>query len=199
MSRLSSTKSWIALALVQAAPRLVSACPALVILIAGGGEDEAAVRKAADIVNAQLGRAVVRVLGDRADAPELLRAARVVVGTATVVLEAMASGRPVVAAGKYGFVGPVTPESFAKAHATFFGDHGASHGRSPAHLELAVLHLLQNEAMCRALGQWGRGVVADQFSLGRMTSQMEELYAEMQRRGQAWGVDDALAESSRRA
>jgi glycosyltransferase involved in cell wall biosynthesis len=196
MSRLSSTKSWVALALVHAAPRLAAACPALVILIAGGGEDEARVRKAADAVNAQLGRAVVRIVGERDDAPELLRTARVVVGTATVVLEAMASGRAVVAAGKFGFVGPVKPDSLTVARATFFGDHGASRGRSPEQLEHAVLVLLQDEALCRTLGQWGRGVVADEFSLARMTDQMEGLYVEMRRRGQAWGVEDAPAESS---
>jgi glycosyltransferase involved in cell wall biosynthesis len=185
VSRLSATKSWVALSLVKAAPRLVAMCPALVVLIVGGGEHEAKLRKAAARVNRGLARDVVRVLGPRDDVPELLRSARVVVGTATVVLEAMASGRPAVAAGKYGFVGTVTPATFAAARETFFGDHGPSRGRSRKQLEGAVMALLRDDEACRSLGKWGRETIAGRFGLAQMAIRMEEVYAEMSRSGGA--------------
>lgn len=170
---------------MRAAPRLVAMCPALVVLIVGGGEHEARLRKAAAQVNRRLARDVVRVLGPRGDVPELLRSARAVVGTATVVLEAMASGKPAVAAGKYGFVGTVTPASFAAARETFFGDHGPSRGRSRTQLEAAVAALLRDEEACRSLGRWGRDVIAGSFGLAQMAIRMEEIYADMFRSGGA--------------
>jgi glycosyltransferase involved in cell wall biosynthesis len=177
VSRFSPTKSPVALALVEAAERLVAAHPGLVILLVGAGEDEDTVRRAAERTNLRIGRAAVRTLGARTDVPDLMRLARVVVGTGTVALEAMASGRPVVAAGKSGFVGSVTPQSFEAARETFFGDHGRPARTGAAALAVAVTELLGDGRRCDALAAWGRQTVVERFTLERMTDHVESIYA----------------------
>lgn len=186
VSRFSPGKSQVALALVQAGAFLIEKFPHLVLLLAGSGSDERRIRAAAERNNKRCARPFIRFLGARSDVPELMRLASVVVGTGTVVLEAMACGRPAVAAGKCGFIGPVTAQSFADAREHHFGDHGARLATTPHVLAQAVLVLLQDPILRQQTAQWGRCTVAEQFSLQRMVDHVENVYAEMQCRGGAW-------------
>ena len=179
VSRLSSTKSPVGFALVGAASELARANADLLVLVAGSGEHEAKLRAAADRANAGANRTLVRVLGARTDIPDLMRLAAVVVGTGSVALEAMASGRPVVAAGKAGFIGLVTPETFPAAHAAWFGDHSAPMPLSSRGMTDALGPLLLDPADRRSLGTWGRRVIVKAFSTEKMTDHVEGIYAEL--------------------
>ena len=179
VSRLSSTKSPVGFALVGAASELARANADLLVLVAGSGEHEGKLRAAADRANAGANRTLVRVLGARTDIPDLMRLAAVVVGTGSVALEAMASGRPVVAAGKAGFIGLVTPETFPGAHAAWFGDHSAPMLLSSRVMTDALGPLLLDPADRRVLGTWGRRVIVEAFSTEKMTDHVEGIYAEL--------------------
>jgi len=169
----------VGIVLADAAPALIAAVPELILLMAGTGHYEQEVRAAAAKANARIGREAIRLLRPRSDIPELMRLAILVVGTGSVALEAMASGCPVVAAGKYGFVGPVTPASFALASASCFGDHDAPAPVTTKALGEAILPLLRDEDLRRDLGCWGRGKVVASYNLEKMVDQLEGIYAGM--------------------
>lgn len=181
-SRLSSTKSPVAMGLIGAALQIAESAPGLQVLVAGAGEDEARVRVAASRVNERAKRALVRVVGGRADVPDLMRLATVVVGTGNVALEAMATGCALVAAGKAGFFGLVTPESFPLARAAWFGDHEASAAVSTGAMAEALRPVLVNSSGRRTLGDWGRQVMRGEWSIEQMTDHVERVYASLPRR-----------------
>jgi glycosyltransferase involved in cell wall biosynthesis len=192
VSRFSPTKSPVAFALAQAAEQLLAVSPDLLMLLVGSGEDEAAVREAAERVDSRIGKAAVRVLGARTDTPDLMRLASVVVGTGTVALEAMASGRPVIAAGKGGLVGLLTPQSFAGARRTFFGDHGQAAPITSQSFARAIADLLKDTHLYAELADWGREVIAERFSLEKMTDHVQSIYADLLKGG-AMQVRKSLA------
>jgi glycosyltransferase involved in cell wall biosynthesis len=187
VSRLSPTKSPVAVALAQAAERLVALSPDLAVLLVGSGEDEAAVRDTAARANVRIGKAVVRALGARGDIPDLMRLATVVVGTGTVALEAMASGRPVIAAGKGGLVGLLTPQTFPGARKTLFGDHGGAAPLASPNFVRAIAKPLSDPRLCARLGNWGHKVIAEQFSLEGMTDHVQSVYTDVLNGGAAQG------------
>ncbi|OPZ86150.1 MAG: Spore coat protein SA [bacterium ADurb.Bin429] len=181
VSRLNATKGHVARVLAKAAPGIATSVPDVTVLIAGDGEDRPRVDAAAATANAAIGRQAVRLLGMRGDVPALMRLARAVVGTASVAMEALASGVPVVAAGKYGYVGPVTPDTFDAANAVCFGDHAAPQPLTPEALAEALPPLLDDDTR-RELGAWGRALMVEQYSVERMVDQVEAVYEEIR-----WG------------
>ena len=178
VSRFSHSKAPVALALLAGAETLARATPGVELVLVGQGPEEAQVAAAAEEVNQRLGRRAALALGGRGDVPELLRLATVVVATATVALEAMAAGKPVVAAGKAGYLGPVTPESLQQAEDTCFGDHDAPAPLNAEHLasELGSL-LAQPDEMAR-LGAFGRAAVEARHSAARLGEEIEGIYRE---------------------
>jgi glycosyltransferase involved in cell wall biosynthesis len=118
----------------------------------------------------------VRFLGERDDVPDLLAAADLLVLPSwaepfgRVLIEAMAMARPVVATHAGG-----VPEIV---------EHGASGllvpPRDPAALAGAVLALLDDPARARAMGRYGRAVVAARFTATQTAAAIDALYAELE-------------------
>jgi glycosyltransferase involved in cell wall biosynthesis len=179
VSRFSKTKGHVALALIEAAPALDTAIPNLVILIAGLGELEPQIRKAAHQANEQIGHNTVRMLGPRQDIPDLMRLASVVVGTATVAMEAMATGCAVTAAGKFGFVGTITPELFTSSYEACFGDHSAPNKLSAQLLHNSLVSLLNDNDYRKVLGTWGTKLIKERYNNELMAEDVEKVYSEM--------------------
>lgn len=179
VSRFSRGKGQVGIALADVALSLTALIPDLVILIAGSGKSQKRVRAAAVKANKLIGRETVQMLGPRTDIPDLMQLATLVVGTATVALEAMAVGIPVVAAGKFGFVGQVSPVTIDMADATCFGDHGALADVSTQTFGETILPLLDNADLRQELGRWGREKVVECYSLDKMVQQIEGIYVDM--------------------
>lgn len=118
----------------------------------------------------------VRFLGEREDVPDLLAAADLLVLPSwaepfgRVLIEAMAMARPVVATGAGG-----VPEIV---------EHGASGllvpPRDPGALAGAVLALLDDPGRARAMGRYGRAVVAARFTAAQTAAAVEALYADLE-------------------
>jgi glycosyltransferase involved in cell wall biosynthesis len=123
VSRFSRGKARVARELIAAMEGLDKEVPGAELVLVGQGPEEGGVARAAEAMNRRLGRRAVFAFGGRGDVARVLSAAHVVVGTATVALEGMASGRPVVAAGKAGYFGVVRPENVERAEESCFGDH----------------------------------------------------------------------------
>ena len=176
VSRFSHSKAPVALALVEALGDLEREVPGVELVLVGQGPREAAVAAAAEEANRRLGRRAAVYLGPRADVPRILRLAGVVVGTATVALEAMASGRPVVAAGKAGYCGPVTPESVEEAESCCFADHAAPAPTTPRLLSEDLAPLLVNGRRALDLGRFGREKAVAEYSDERLAEHVEWAY-----------------------
>jgi heptosyltransferase-1 len=179
VSRFSRGKAEVALGLVAMAQELERRAPGFQAIIAGVGPLAGEVAARADEANAALGRRAFIFAGGRADVPDLMSVADVAVGTATVALEAMACGKPVVAAGKAGFVGLVTPETFDAANATCFGDHAAAERITPDRLARDIIAMLADPARRRSLGAFGRRVALESFSLRRAAEHIEGVYRDV--------------------
>jgi glycosyltransferase involved in cell wall biosynthesis len=118
----------------------------------------------------------VRFLGERADVPDLLAAADLLVLPSwaepfgRVLIEAMAMARPVVATHAGG-----VPEIV---------EHGTSGllvpPRDPAALAGAVLALLDDPPRARAMGARGRAVVTARFTAAQTAAAIDALYAELE-------------------
>ncbi|MGE5552917.1 MAG: glycosyltransferase family 4 protein [Betaproteobacteria bacterium] len=122
------------------------------------------------------GREALRLLGFRRDLPQLLSLADVVVATGRAALEALAVGKPVVAAGRVGYLGLVTPDNWDRARATNFGDHGTL--PKPDHTELADLlyHVLAYRVTPDDLGLHLRQLVIEHYDIQRVTGELEAIY-----------------------
>lgn len=140
------------------------------LVIAGSGPEEARLRALAE----ELGMAaVVAFLGERGDIPEVMRALDVFVlpsiaeGISNTVLEAMASGLPVVATGVGGNLELVedgeTGFLFAPGDAERLAERLGFLGSSP---DLTV-----------RCGGKGRVAVEERFSLARMVAEYGNLYS----------------------
>jgi lipopolysaccharide heptosyltransferase II len=178
VSRFSHSKAPVALAAIEAMEALARDVPGVELVVVGQGPEERAVARAAERMNGRLGRKAVFALGGRSDIAHILSLADVVVGTASVALEAMASGRPVVAAGKGGHFGIVRPENLEEAEASCFADHVDVRQVTPECLRHDLVALLRDPGEARRLGGFGRATAEARYSVGRLSSDVETLYRE---------------------
>jgi glycosyltransferase involved in cell wall biosynthesis len=157
---------------LEAARRVHQALPASRFLIVGDGERRAALEALA----ADLGLGTsVRFLGWRRDLERVYADATVVAltsrneGSPVSLIEAMAAGRPIVAARVGGV--PDLVEDGVTGCLVPPDDPGA--------LAAALVTLLQNSERCRTLGQAARERVVPAFAAERLVADVDALYAEL--------------------
>ena len=160
--------------LFEAVPLVTRIHPTARFLLAGDGPIRPEIERR--IAGADLAESV-RLLGERDDVPDLLRAADLLVhpsdeeGFPNAILEAMAAGLPVVATRVGG-----TPELVVDGVTGILVPP-----RSPADLAAAVSRLLADPGLARRLGTAGRERAVREFPLGRMVERTEALYTEVLR------------------
>jgi glycosyltransferase involved in cell wall biosynthesis len=155
--------------LLEAWPQVLQTCPTAVLLLAGRGDREAALREQARHLGI---KARVRFLGLRRDVPVLLQMCEAFVqpslseGLSIAILEAMAAGRAVVTTRVGG-----NPELVVD------GETGVllEPADVPA-LAAAVGRMLAHPGDARRLGDNGRARVASRFTLEAMVRQYETVY-----------------------
>lgn len=159
--------------LIDAAAAAAERFPAMVFLLAG--RDAGTLEETVLKVRRRNLEKTVRFLGDRADIPDLIRAADLFVhpsreeGFSNAILEAMAGGLPVVAfdvggnreAVAHGSTGLLAPPGDAEALADAITELAADAGRR------------------RAMGEAGRRRAIGEFSLEKMVREVEQLYEEL--------------------
>jgi glycosyltransferase involved in cell wall biosynthesis len=139
------------------------------LVLVGGGDREPRLRE----LVGELGLTDrVTFLGTRGDVPQLMRAADLLSlpslheGFGLVLVEALASGTPVVASR----VGPV-PEIVLDGETGLLVEPS-----DPAGLAKALARLLQNRELRLRMGQRGRQDAVARFNLPRMVHSLEQLY-----------------------
>ncbi len=176
VSRFSHSKTPVTLALIEAMAALDKETPGLELILVGEGPESRAVARAAQQMNRRLGREAVFVPGGRTDIPRILSLGSVVTGTASVALEAMACGKPVVAAGKGGYLGIVRPENLGRAEESCFADHEQAEELSVARLKEDIAELLRDRQEAARLGAFGRQTAESRYHVSRLAAEMDGIY-----------------------
>jgi glycosyltransferase involved in cell wall biosynthesis len=169
---------------------LLSACDAvgelvhsgvkLQLVIVGDGSARPLVEQAATAANARAGRRVVVLTGQLADPRPAYAAADVVLGMGGSAVRGLAFGKPLIVQGEHGFWELLTPDSAPRfLRQGWYGLGTGSDGRSVGAAQLAkILRELLDDHDARArLGDYGRRLVVERFSIDRASAIQEELYA----------------------
>lgn len=181
---------------IDAVDVLAARYPIRLVLV-GDGPARSALLNRAMLVNRRWGRDVVTLPGSSLDPRPAYAAADVVIGMGSSALRALAIGRPVVVQGEAAF-----SEVFEPATLGLFlrqGFYGLSDGASGANRLAGQLDgLLADLKRREVLGQFGRQVVTERFSLERAVRVQIEIYDKLLRNPPLRQVSDALC-SVRRA
>ena len=171
---------------LQALPRIARTHPEVVYLVVGGGWQLDELQRMAG----ELGVASrVTFTGYHPDRIEALNAADVLItpslreGLSVSLLEAMATGLPIVATRIYG-----------SAEAVVDGETGRLvEPRNPAALADAVVQLLDDLPSARAMGMAGRRLVEERYSADRVTADIMRCYEDLVRRGVSGNAESPAA------
>ena len=182
VSRMDESRGRAQLCLAKCAERLIEKYPDLEIVIVGDGVLTAErnlladVREIADALAKKHGRPVIFTPGLRTDTPAFLAAGDVFVGASRAALEAMSCGLPTVVAGNEGYIGILDESRRALALKTNYccRDCGET---TEAKLFADLCTLLDlTPAARRAMGDYCRGVILEDFSADRMARDYEAMY-----------------------
>ena len=161
------------------------------LLVAGDGPERDRVEGAAAAVNRRTGRQTVLVTGDLLDPRPVYDAADVVLGMGSSALKGLAFAKPLVVQGPSGHWRLLTPESAS----TFLwqGWMGQDPGNGATALREVLETLLPDDDARAQLGQFGRQLVTEHYSLEQAAVRMDHLYRQVQARTwspvrRAWGL-----------
>jgi len=152
------------------------------VIIAGGGSMAPEVREAAEHVNDQIGREVIVLPGFVEDISILMRGAHIVIGVGVIVMEAMASGKPVIVAGaltgyRGGSFGGILDEQnveLLRSH-NFSGRNSVIKTNAKSIYE-SVYRLLKDEQYMASLGTFGRRFAEKEFGPDKIAKETELVY-----------------------
>lgn len=179
VSRLDESRELAAKELIALMPTLLAEIPGVQLLIVGGGNYEEALRQQAEEVNRHAGRNAVVMTGPRTDIAELVGLCDVFVGVSRAALEAMSAEKPTILAGNEGYIGILGSHDLADAQDSNFCCRGFD-PINPNVLLSDLLALMRMEPDQRqALGEFGRQLVLEQYSVARMTHDYLAAYARL--------------------
>lgn len=121
IGRLSKFKFSGAAAVVKNARKLMSKIPSIKITVVGGGWRRIIFERDAVLTNVSAGRKVIHIAGYQTDPAPWFATSTIVCGGASCGMEAILSGRPVIAMSGHWF-GLVTPENLNDADDTFYAE-----------------------------------------------------------------------------
>jgi glycosyltransferase involved in cell wall biosynthesis len=179
VGRLAVTKLDGLLCACDAVGELVRSGVDMQLVVVGDGESRPQVEEAAAAANARAGRRVVVLAGQRFDPRPAYAAADVILGTGGSALRGMAFGKPLVVAGDRGFWELLTPESAPEFLRCGWGGLGSDPDWRPAGAALlsGILSKLLDDPATRArLGEYGRTLVVERFSLDHAAAIQEQVY-----------------------
>jgi len=179
VSRMDADRALVARQLIEVAPQLSKQVPGVQLLIAGGGNVFDELKAMADKVNADLGRTVVTMTGPRTDINRIVAAGHIFIGVSRAALEAMAAGKPVIVAGNEGYHGLFTPEKLEQARLGNFCCRGLPLSEPQTLLDDVVQAISLPQERRQGLGQYGRQVIFDYYSVRRMAQDCLDMYLQV--------------------
>ncbi|WP_248961929.1 glycosyltransferase family 4 protein [Sphaerisporangium perillae] len=146
------------------------------LIVVGDGPARTEVEERAAAANAAAGRRVVVVTGQLLDPRPAYAAATVCLGMGGSALRSLAFAKPLIVQGELGFFELLTPDT----EKTFLsqGWYGLGQGRHEGAARLSALlrRLYAGPGLRRELGEYGRRLVVERFSLERAARVQMEIY-----------------------
>ena len=178
VGRLSGKRTAVAISAVRDVfPRIRAAAPQAILLVVGGMRMPDSFPALVAATNRGIGAEAVRHVGHQRDVVPFMAAADVVIAAGRSAIEALAIGRPVVAAGEACYVGVVCPETAEHAMRTNFGDFAETQAPQPESVAGDVVTLLRDPARRRALAVWGHAFARTNYNVHTTWPQLREVYA----------------------
>lgn len=176
ISRMDKDRSLAAKQLISIAPRLLEKIPNLKILIVGGGNDEEEAHRLADIANKACGKEIVKLAGARTDINKLVAVSSLFVGVSRAALEAMAAGKNTIVAGNEGYIGLFDEQCLKVGIDTNFCCRGCDETTENRIYEDVIKYYNKAPEDKASMSAYARSVVADYYSVGKMTDDYVEAY-----------------------
>ena len=188
ISRLDKDRSLATHLLIESAPTLLERYPNMTICIVGSGDDYDNLVAKAGSVNKQIGKGtgvetgvetgieIIKMAGPQVDVHRWLVMCDVFVGASRAVLEAMAVGKPVVAAGNEGYMGLISEKNLDVAIKTNFCYRGLEEATTEKLTADLITILDMAPEQQKHMGNFGREFVLANYSVDRMAEDAIELY-----------------------
>lgn len=178
-SRLAWEKATVCNQLLMASKQLRRGnFPDLEVVIVGGGIQYEELQRQAMRIEAEIGSPFIHMVGPQDNMPDYYRMSDCVVGTGRVALEAMACGKPVLAAGNSGYLGWVSPGNYDIAWELYLGDHGSLRAANRLILFEALRKGLSSKDSLMFLGSTGRDWITEKFNVETTVSATLDIYNE---------------------
>ncbi|WP_037074892.1 glycosyltransferase family 4 protein [Rhizobium mesoamericanum] len=143
------------------------------LIVAGDGACKADVDTAAASVNCRHGREIITVTGELLEPDAVYEASDIVLGMGSSALKGMAFSKPLIVQGTAGFWRLFDEQSMSLfLYQGLFG-HG---GRGRVELRSILEKLAADKDRRTILGNFGRSVIEERFSLDLMADRLIEIY-----------------------
>ncbi len=146
------------------------------LLILGDGPLLKSVYESGQKINRCYNFKIVNVLGRREDLAEIMNLSDLVIGTATVALEAMACRKPVIGVGRFGYLGIVSEENFKFAVETLFCDHAAGEELTTEKIASDISKIIFDNSYANSIAEFGLKVIKEKFNIDKAAEDLEQIF-----------------------
>ena len=182
ISRFDSDRSYIINKLLEIIPELAERIQYLKVIMVGSGNILGLVREKAQEINAKTGRNTVIVAGSRTDINKFTALADLFIGFGRSSLEALSTGRPLILAGNVGYIGILDENSLDAAIKSNFSGRGKNKAESQTFRDDIIKVLKMSEDERKALGDFGRSLIENNYSVKRMVQDNIDVYMQLLKR-----------------
>ncbi|ONI48108.1 hypothetical protein AN643_03300 [Candidatus Epulonipiscioides saccharophilum] len=183
ISRLDKSRALAAFQLVELAPKLYTLFPDTRLLIVGDGNYFEHIQSKVNHINATLGLDYIILTGASTEVNKFLAISDIFVGVSRAALEAMCMKCPTILAGNEGYIGIFDPSKLDLAIETNFTCRGELLSNPKLLLEDLSILLRMSKTERDNLGEYGREVVVNHYSVEKMTYDHLKLYDKVWKKG----------------
>ena len=150
--------------------------PGLELMVIGNGNSYDKIAARAKEINIRLSRNAVVLTGALTDVPKYIAACDIGIGVGRAILECMSMGKPVIVAGEEGYIGIFDRDTLDVAVETNFTCRLRMDIQDDKFKQdlLSLLDMTNEQRL--TLGAYGRSIIKEKYSLGKMLEDNLALY-----------------------
>ncbi len=176
VSRMDTDRAKVAWELIDCVPELNKKIDKLKVIIVGDGNEYNSMLKKVKLVNKQIGKDIIVMTGARTDINKIISICDLFIGVSRAVLEGMAAAKPVIISGNEGYIGVFDDDKLDNAISNNFTCRGnEKSSKEKIYKDIMYLFSLSKQQRIE-LGQKGRQVILDNYSVNRMAKDCVKAY-----------------------